>query len=69
MVFGMLNGAWAAATVLMPVVAGALEQAAGARAAYLAVVIPAGAIAVWLIAVAGPQRSRSGLIRLPQENL
>lgn len=68
-VFGMLNGAWAAATVLMPVVAGALEQAAGARAAYLAVIIPAAAIAVWLIAVAGPQRCRSRLVRLPQENL
>ena len=39
-VFGMLNGAWAAATVLMPLLAGALEQAAGVEVAYLAVIIP-----------------------------
>jgi predicted MFS family arabinose efflux permease len=32
-VFGMLNGAWAAATVLMPIVAGELEQVAGPRVA------------------------------------
>ena len=49
-VFGMLNGAWAAATVLMPIIAGALEQAAGARAAYLAVIVPSCAVAVWLLA-------------------
>jgi len=60
LVFGMLNGAWAAATVVMPVVAGALEQAAGARAAYLAVVLPAGAIAVWLITAAA-ERPLHGL--------
>jgi predicted MFS family arabinose efflux permease len=49
-VFGMLNGAWAAAMVLMPMLAGALDQRAGAQAGYLAVIIPSGAIAVWMMA-------------------
>jgi MFS family permease len=49
-VFGMLNGAWAAATVLMPLVAGAVEQAAGVEVAYLAVIIPSLAVAAWLLA-------------------
>jgi hypothetical protein len=49
-VFGMLNGAWAAATVLMPLLAGAVEQAAGIEVAYLAVIIPSLAVAVWLLA-------------------
>jgi MFS family permease len=53
-VFGMLNGAWAAAMVLMPMLAGALDQRAGAQAGYLAVIIPSCAIAVWMMA-----RSRS----------
>ena len=48
-VFGMLNGAWAAATVLMPLVAGAVEQAAGVEVAYLAVIIPSLAVAGWLL--------------------
>ena len=48
--FGMLNGAWAAATVLMPLLAGALEQSSGARAGYLAVIIPSCALAAWLVA-------------------
>jgi hypothetical protein len=49
-VFGILNGAWAAATVLMPLLAGAVEQAAGIEVAYLAVIMPALAIAAWLLA-------------------
>lgn len=49
-VFGMLNGAWAAATVLMPLVAGAVEQTAGVEVAYLAVIIPSLAVAAWLVA-------------------
>ncbi len=49
-VFGMLNGAWAAATVLMPLVAGAVEQAAGAEMAYLAVIIPSLVVAACLVA-------------------
>jgi MFS family permease len=48
-VFGMLNGAWAAATVLMPLLAGAVEQAAGVEVAYLAVIIPTCLIAGWLV--------------------
>jgi MFS family permease len=48
-VFGMLNGAWAAATVLMPLAAGAVEQAAGVEVAYLAVIIPACLIAGCLV--------------------
>jgi MFS family permease len=49
-VFGMLNGAWAAATVLMPLLAGALEQAAGAEVAYLAVIVLAVMVAASLVA-------------------
>jgi MFS family permease len=49
-VFGMLNGAWAAATVLMPLVAGAVEQTAGIEVAYLAVIVPSLALAIWLLA-------------------
>jgi predicted MFS family arabinose efflux permease len=51
-VFGMLNGAWAAATVLMPLLAGAVQQAAGDEVAYLAVIFPSLAVAVCLIAAA-----------------
>jgi MFS family permease len=47
-VFGMLNGAWAGSMVLMPLVAGALEQGNGASAGFLAVVVPSMAVAVWL---------------------
>jgi MFS family permease len=39
-VFGLVNGAWAAATVLTPLGAGALAQVGGARAGYLAVIVP-----------------------------
>jgi MFS family permease len=55
LVFGMLNGAWAAAMVLTPLLAGALDQHGGARAGYLAVIVPSCAIACWLLA-----RSRAG---------
>lgn len=54
MVFGMLNGAWAGAMVLTPLLAGALDQHAGAQAAYLVVIIPSIAIAAWMLS-----RSRS----------
>ncbi len=53
--FGMINGAWAAAMVLMPLLAGAVEEHGGARAAYLAVIVPAVAVAAILAA-----RSRAG---------
>jgi fucose permease len=59
-VFGILNGAWAAATVLMPLLAGAVEQAAGIEVAYLAVIMPALAIAAWLLAGAA---ARVALLR------
>ncbi|HYZ80712.1 MAG TPA: MFS transporter [Solirubrobacteraceae bacterium] len=51
-VFGMLNGAWAAATVLIPLVAGAVQQAAGDEVAYLAVILPSLAVAACLVAAA-----------------
>jgi MFS family permease len=57
-VFGMLNGAWAAATVLMPLVAGAVMQSSGSRAAYLAVIVPSCGIALWLIAGSSPRRTK-----------
>ncbi|MGH2890140.1 MAG: MFS transporter, partial [Solirubrobacteraceae bacterium] len=59
LVFGMLNGGWAAATVLMPVIAGAVQQVAGAQAAYLAVIIPCCGIAAWLMTAAAG-RGRGG---------
>ena len=49
-VFGMLNGAWAAATVLMPLLAGFVEQAAGVEVAYVAVIVPSLVVAAWLLA-------------------
>lgn len=54
--FGLLNGAWAAATVLMPLVAGALEQVGGRPAGYLAVIVPSCLLSAWL--VAGGRRAR-----------
>jgi fucose permease len=51
---GILNGAWAAAMVLTPVLAGALEQHGGAQLGYLAVIVPCAAIAAALIAGARP---------------
>jgi MFS transporter, DHA1 family, tetracycline resistance protein len=48
-VFGMLNGAWAGAMVMTPLLAGALDQHAGAQAGYLAVIVPSCAIAAWMV--------------------
>ena len=56
----MLNGAWAAATVLIPLLAGAVEQAAGVEVAYLAVIIPSLAVAGWLLVGAA---ARTSLLR------
>jgi MFS family permease len=53
-VIGLLNGAWAAAMVLTPVIAGALDQHGGAQTGYLAVIVPTAAIALALIAGARP---------------
>ena len=55
-VFGMLNGGWAAATVLMPLLAGVIVQHGGAGAAYLVVIVPAMAIAAVLLASARRHR-------------
>ncbi len=55
-VFGMLNGAWAGAMVLTPLLAGLLEQSHGAAAAYLAVIVPSCLIAAALMARSGPRR-------------
>jgi MFS transporter, YNFM family, putative membrane transport protein len=57
-VFGILNGAWAAATVLMPLVAGAVLQSSGSRAAYLAVIGPSCGIALWLLVRSRPGRTK-----------
>jgi MFS family permease len=54
LVIGMLNGAWAAAMVLTPVLAGALEQHGGAQLGYLAVIVPCAAVALALVAGARP---------------
>jgi MFS family permease len=63
-VFGMLNGAWAAATVLMPLLAGAVQQAAGDEVAYLAVIAPSLAIAGLLVAGAAERVPLLGSIGL-----
>jgi hypothetical protein len=60
-VFGMLNGAWAAAMVLMPMLAGALDQRAGAQAGYLAVIVPSSAIAAWMVVSARRYQSDSAV--------
>jgi MFS family permease len=57
-VFGMVNGAWAASMVLMPLLAGALDEHGGAQAGFLAVIVPSCAIACWLIARSRPATSR-----------
>jgi MFS family permease len=63
-VFGMLNGAWAAATVLMPLIAGAVEQAAGVEVAYLAVIVPACLLAGCLVLRSdGPGRRARAPVR------
>jgi hypothetical protein len=53
-VIGILNGTWAGAMVLTPVLAGALEQQGGAQIGYLAVILPCAVIAAGLIAGARP---------------
>lgn len=65
LVFGLLNGAWAAATVLSPLVAGALAQRGGADAGYLGVIVPALCVAGWLVVRSrvGSGSPRVGVIR------
>ena len=57
-VFGVVNGAWAGSMVLTPLLAGLLEQHGGARVGFLAVIVPATAIAVGLL-----MRSRPASVR------
>ena len=47
-VFGVINGAWAGSMVVMPLLAGALEQRGGAAVGYLAVIVPAIVVAAGL---------------------
>jgi hypothetical protein len=48
LVIGPLNGTWAAGLVLAPLLAGALDQAAGPRAAYLVAIVRGALGALWL---------------------
>jgi predicted MFS family arabinose efflux permease len=48
LVIGLLNGTWATGLVLAPLLAGALDQAAGPNAAYLVAIVPGALGAVWL---------------------
>jgi predicted MFS family arabinose efflux permease len=48
LVIGLLNGTWAAGLVLAPLLAGALDQAAGPTAAYLVAIVPGALGALWL---------------------
>jgi MFS family permease len=54
-VFGVVNGAWAGSMVLMPMLAGLLEQHGGARVGFLAVIIPATVIALGLLVRSRPR--------------
>jgi predicted MFS family arabinose efflux permease len=60
-VIGFLNGAWAIGLVLAPMLAGALQGAAGLGAGYLAAAIPGALAAAWLLS---RQTSRSRRLRL-----
>ncbi len=59
LVFGLINGAWAAAMVLMPLIAGAMEQQDGARAGYLAVILPSCLVAAWMVVRSGTGAGRA----------
>ena len=49
LVIGLLNGTWATGLVLAPLLAGALDQAAGPSAAYLVAIVPGALGALWLM--------------------
>jgi MFS family permease len=49
LIFGIVNGVWAAALVVTPLLAGAVAERAGARLGYLAVVTPSLLIGAWLV--------------------
>lgn len=57
-VFGIVNGAWAAATVVAPLIAGLLEQHGGARLAFLAVIGPGALVALALLTRSRPVRAQ-----------
>jgi predicted MFS family arabinose efflux permease len=50
LVVGFLNGTWAAGLVLAPLLAGAVDQAAGPSTAYLVAIVPGALGALWLLA-------------------
>lgn len=56
-VIGLLNGTWATGLVLAPLIAGAIDQAAGLAPAYLAAVVPGALGALWLLARAQALRA------------
>jgi len=61
---GVLNGTWAVGLVLAPLIAGAIDQLAGPRPAYLTAVVPGVLVALWLLLsahAAGGSRRRGEL--------
>ncbi|HUA46246.1 MAG TPA: MFS transporter [Solirubrobacteraceae bacterium] len=50
LVIGLLNGTWAAGLILAPLLAGAVDQTAGPRVAYLVAILPGALGALWLSA-------------------
>ena len=53
---GLLNGTWAIGLVLAPLIAGTIDQVAGAPAAYLTAIVPGLLVSWWLLA-----RDRQGV--------
>ena len=50
LVIGLLNGTWAGGLVLAPLLAGAVDQMAGASTAYFVAIVPGALGALWLLA-------------------
>jgi MFS family permease len=61
LVIGLLNGTWAAGLVLAPLLAGALDQTAGFRAAYLVAIVPGALTALWLTSRRRPHQRAPAL--------
>lgn len=49
-VLGVMNSIWAGGMVVAPLLAGAVDQAAGPRSAYLVAIVPCVLVSVWLLA-------------------
>lgn len=49
-VLGVLNSIWAGGMVVSPLLAGAVDQAAGPRSAYLVAIVPCLVVSLWLVA-------------------